>query len=370
MHALHIFTLAIAVFLIVDALPYEQSKVYTIPLKKKTITRRRALRRDVGNVEVSQQPPDIAYFGEVTFGDTQTFDIQFDTGSADFFVTSIDCNSPACEVKNKYDPNEDASFVDIDKTFSVDYDRGSASGQTSGTTSIKIGDFTVEAQEFGLADTLSDDFTRDEYDGIMGMALSSASENGQLTPITNLINNNNLDQPQFAFKLGRDADGTESELTIGGINQARLNGQLTWSNLADNNRGHWLIPLDDCFVDGQALNFQGRNANIDTGTTLMIVPIADARQIYAQITEAEEQDNGRFSLPCENENIIGLRINGVTWNMDFRDFVTEDGDECFGAIEGDDTGSDTEWVVGAAFLKNVYSVFDQGNLQVGFGQLA
>jgi hypothetical protein len=31
---------------------------------------------------------------------------------------------------------------------------------------------------------------------------------------------------------------------------------------------------------------------------------------------------------------------------------------------------DNEWVLGIPFLKNVYSVFDLGEIQVGLGQLA
>lgn len=34
------------------------------------------------------------------------------------------------------------------------------------------------------------------------------------------------------------------------------------------------------------------------------------------------------------------------------------------------SGSDTEWHIGSAFLKNVYTIFDQGNRQVGFAELA
>lgn len=32
-------------------------------------------------------------------------------------------------------------------------------------------------------------------------------------------------------------------------------------------------------------------------------------------------------------------------------------------------GPETNWVVGIPFLKNVYSVFDQGDMRVGFAKL-
>ena len=101
----------------------------------------------------------------------------------------------------------------------------------------------METQDFGLVDTISDNFVEHTFTGLMGMGFSSASENGQLTPITRLINNGALDQPQFSFMLGRDADKTPRKLTIGGSNTARFNADLLiWTNLADNNQGLWLIP--------------------------------------------------------------------------------------------------------------------------------
>src|SRR2546421_730355 len=83
--------------------------------------------------------------------------------------------------------------------------------------------------------------------------------NNQVTLISNLLNdgNNAFDAKQFSFKLGRHADGAESELTIGGTNPARFSGALTWSGLSDNNGGSWIIPVDDIIVNGQPLNFVG-----------------------------------------------------------------------------------------------------------------
>jgi hypothetical protein len=339
MKTLYVLILAIAVLLYVDALPYRyiKSKV-TIPLKEKRITRRKVHkfdRRVTENVEVDQQHPDIAYFGELSFGGSR-FDIQFDTGSADLWVIDDACLSPACEDKNRYNPEEDGDFVDLNEKFNAEYLKGKVTG-TQGTTIVQIEDLSIK-QKFGLAETLTDDFQRDEFDGMMGMAFNVASENDQITLISNLFNdaNNHFDAKQYSFKLGRDADNTEGELTIGGTNPERFTGQLTWTHLSDNNNGLWIIPLDDCLVNGQALNLGGRVANIDTGTTLIVVPHADALQVYANI-EHEERD-GHFFIDCDTQVTISMRINGATWNIDPRDFVIEDNDECFGAIGGSDDG--------------------------------
>ncbi|CAB4380308.1 unnamed protein product [Rhizophagus irregularis] len=373
MRALHIFTFAIAIFLSVDALPYDKPNVYTIPLKSKSITRRRLSRRAIGSMPVNQEEPDVAYFGQITFGTgtPQNFDIQFDTGSGDLFVFGKNCGSPACEDKPKYDSGLDTSFTPIEgKDFEVEYADGTGATGDSAKTTIVIAGISVDAQEFGVVNEISDNFEH-PYVGIMGMAFSDASQNEQTTPITNLINNNQLDNPQFSFKLGRDADQSPSELTIGGSNPDRYHTDtLTFTHLVDDNGGQWEIPIDNCVVDGEELNLEGRTGLIDVGSTRIIMPPDDADTFYAAIPTAIDNDDGTFALPCEEQHEISLVFSGKTWNIDPRDFTVEiDEDDCIGSVVYADTGSDTEWHIGSAFLKNVYTIFDQGNRQVGFAQL-
>jgi hypothetical protein len=138
---------------------------------------------------------------------------------------------------------------------------------------------------------------------------------------------------------GRDADKTPSELTIGGSNPARYDANsLTWTNLVDNNQGFWDIPLDDCFVGDQPLGFQDRVGTIDTGSGSIIMPPADAKTLYDKIPDSEAIEKGFYSIPCSTNVEIGLRFNGVTWKMDHRDFILKVKDNCFGSIQGLDTG--------------------------------
>lgn len=374
MRALHIFTFAIAIFLSVDALPYDKPNVYTIPLKPKSITRRRLSRRAIGSMPVSQEEPDVAYFGQITFGTgtPQNFDIQFDTGSADLFVFGKNCDSPACDGKPKYDSNLDTSFSPIDgKDFEVEYADGTEAFGDSAKTTIVIAGISVAAQEFGVVNDISDDFGEHPYVGIMGMAFNEASENEQTTPITNLINNNQLDNPQFSFKLGRDADQSPSELTVGGSNPDRYHADtLTFTHLVDNNDGRWKIPIDNCVVDGEELNLEGRTGVIDIGSTRIIMSTDDAEDFYSKIPTAIDNDDGSYALPCDEQHEVSLVFSGKTWNIDPRDFTVEiDEDDCIGSVVYEDEVPDDEWHIGSAFLKNVYTIFDQGNRQVGFAQL-
>ncbi|CAG8756225.1 8154_t:CDS:2, partial [Gigaspora rosea] len=359
------------IFLYVDALPYDKPKVHTIPLKPRSITRRRFSKRAIGSMQLSV---DRGYYGQITFGTgtPQNFDILFDTGSGSLFVLDKNCDSPECNDKPKYDPDVDKSFSPIDgKYFFIDYADGSEIKGNSGKTTIVIAGISVEAQEFGLADEVSGDFDH-PWEGIMGMELIDTSGNQQITPITNLINNTQqLDNPQFSFLLGRK-DQSPSELTIGGSNPDRYHADtLTFTQLVDDNDGQWEIPIDNCVVEGEELNLEGRTGFIDTGTERIFMPPDDAHDFYSKIYDAEDDGDGTYKLDCGSVYDVALEFSGKTWDIAPQDFTVEIAkDICIGAVIYDENVPESKWVIGSAFLRNVYTIFDQGNRKVGFAQLA
>lgn len=375
-----IYTFILAILLFVDVLPHVQSNVFTIPLKsKKSITRRewhKFNRRDLKIWQISSEPKNTVYFGDVGFGPQgkeQFFPVMFDTGSADLWVMSIDCNSPGCNRPKKYDLNLDPDYVDLQAKFKVDYVVGEVTGKASSTT-LNIDGFEIPKQEFGYVNTVTDDFADFAYVGIMGLA-PGPGQSAQVTPINNLINNKQLDHPQYSFLFGREADNGVSELTIGGTNPDRIDGDITWSDNELDNRGRWLIEVDGLLVNGQEIEFDDdREMFLDSGYEKIHMSIVDAREVYAKIPAAKELDGGKFFMPCDNRDVvISLRVRGMIWAMDARDFVIPDnqaGDQCVGAIESVyDVGDEDQWIVGTAFLKNVYTVFDIGEDEVGFAKI-
>jgi hypothetical protein len=293
---------------------------------------------------VNQEEPDVAYFGQITFGTgtPQNFDIQFDTGSGDLFVFGKNCDSPACKDKPKYDSGLDTSFKPIDgKDFKVKYADGTEATGDSATTSIVIAGVEVLVQDFGVVSEISDDFKEHPYVGIMGMTFSNTSQNEQTTPIAKIISQ--LDNQQFSFKLGRDIDKSPSELTVGGSNPDRYYANtLTFTHLVDDNGGQWEIPIDNCFIDGQTLILEDRTGLIVTGSTHIIMSHDDAVAFYAGIPSAKDNGNGIFGLPCEEKHEISLVFSGKSWNIDPIDFIVEiDKDNCMGSVIYADTGNYT-----------------------------
>ncbi|CAG8667400.1 25983_t:CDS:2 [Gigaspora margarita] len=317
---------------------------------------------------------DRGYYGQITFGTgtPQNFDILFDTGSGTLFVMGKNCGSSACNNKPKYDPDVDKSFNLTGKDdFEIGYLNDSTIYGDSGKTTIVIAGISVEAQEFGVAYEVPDEFDH-PCEGVMGMELIDTGPMKQITPITNLIKNNSLDSPQFSFLLGREADQSPSELTFGGSNPDRFHADtLTVVQLVDDNFGQWVIPIDDLAINDKRTGLENRGGFINTGSEFIVMPPDDAHEFYNNIADAKDNGDGTYKLDCGDAYKVALIFNSVAWKIDPKDFIVKLAeDKCIGAIIYDDDVPKTSWFIGSAFLRNVYTIFDPVNRKVGFAQLA
>ncbi|CAG8813705.1 38357_t:CDS:1, partial [Gigaspora margarita] len=97
---------------------------------------------------------DVGYYAGIIVGN-QKLSILLDTGSSNLWVPNKNCTSATCQNHNRFDS---PTFKSEGNQWSIVYVVGSASGVT-GIDDIKIGKFTADNQIFGLANTISDDFT-------------------------------------------------------------------------------------------------------------------------------------------------------------------------------------------------------------------
>ncbi|CAG8621446.1 7311_t:CDS:1 [Cetraspora pellucida] len=358
MHALYIKSLSlIFFFLLADALPTKRFSLTKISLTKAVV-------KDISLLDEVVQSNDICYYGQVTIG-TQNFNVQFDTGSSDLWVPSTTCVSTFCKNKNKYDKTKDPSFKDLKKPFKQTYAKGNVSG-ISGQSKFSIAGLQIVGQDFGIVNMVSD--INAPFDGIMGMAFDTID---QKTPISLLKTQGVINPPIFAFKLGRDINKTKSELTIGGVDSTQYKGAIFWTKVGVNT-GLWEIPLEDSSVNGVSTALGARTAIIDTGTTNIFVPTNDAKKIYSHIPSSSFT-NGQFYLPCNTRAQINLKFSGKSWSISAEDLVLypPNNGTCLGSIQqGIKSLGNSRWLLGDSFLKNVYSVFDLDNKQVGFASLA
>ncbi|KAM0747333.1 acid protease [Meredithblackwellia eburnea MCA 4105] len=344
----------------------------------------------VGMVRVSNYEADLEYFAPVGVGvPPQYMNVILDTGSADLWIAGSTCSAAqGCDEIATLNLTKSVSAIDADTTFSVRYGSGSASGEIY-KDYVGFAGYNVSNQSFALCDTVSNDLINGNISGLMGLGFQTLAASG-VTPFwQNLFQAGVLPFPGFAFYLTRFINISSAavvepggQLTFGYLNDSLYDGDIHYVNIPDGLSSYWVIPMDAVAVNGTNVTGLGSPlVAIDTGTTLIGGPSAFVRTLYAQIPgalPATGDHTGYYSYPCSSQVNITFTFGGVRYNMTAADFnlgtfgVQNNVSTCLGAFF-DLTLSSTSkisWVIGAAFLKNVFSVFRASPPSVGFATLS
>jgi len=126
-------------------------------------------------------------------------------------------------------------------------------------------------------------------------------------------------------------------------------------------------------------------AVIDTGSALVGGPSSAVVALYSQIPGSQQLPGdlaGYYGFPCNCTSSVTMGFGGKSWPIDARDMnlgpISPASDTCVGGIVDLTAGSSymaggggsPGWVVGATFLKNVYSVFRSEPAAIGFAELS
>lgn len=130
-----------------------------------------------GNVPAEDSQNDSQYLCPVTVGTPgKTFTLDFDTGSADLWIWSTELpQSTTNGTKHAvFDPTTSSTFQNLaDSSWQIGYGDGSSASGTVGTDTVNIGGLVIQKQAIELANTLSESFTSDSSDGLLGLAWGS-----------------------------------------------------------------------------------------------------------------------------------------------------------------------------------------------------
>jgi len=305
---------------------------------------------------------DVGYLATVQIGSPpQDYLILMDSGSADFWVGSENCQSEDggdCGNHVFLGAQSSSTFQDTQQPFEVTYGTGNVQG-TIVTDDLSIAGLVLKAHTFGTADQESVDFSSNDtpFDGLMGLAQSTLSEQQTLTPVESLAQQGLISAAITSYKIPRLADNLkDGEISFGGLDPAKFDSKtlVTFPNV--NQQGFWEGAMDDVSVDGTSTKLQGRTAILDSGTTLIVAPPADAAAVHQLIQGAASDGQGGFTVPCDTTASVALTFAGQTFKIDPRDiaFQQVEGNTCSSGISAGNIGGDTEWLVGDVFLKNAY----------------
>lgn len=308
---------------------------------------------------------DVYYTGPVQIGTpAQNFDVVYDTGSYNLVVAEKGCTS--CKAANSYDKAASSTMTQTDHNqYLLGYgsalllaervhDKACFNGLCT-ADSYLLHPFTYES---GL-----------DLDGIMGLSPSP------LTVFAHLSSAGSIDKPIFGIALGKSDE--VSQVRFGGVDSTFMDdpsAPFEYAPLV--NTDYWTVGYTGLKIGTQDIFGTGATtAIVDSGTTVALLTTDQTNAVIASLkantTGLTVQSNGIafYPGPCPTSGAEDVTVsiageNGATID------VAIPADQYFELIQGECVlrimGSPQLVILGDVFMRNVYSVFDQGNSKVGF----
>uniref|UniRef100_A0A060T7R0 Aspartate protease n=1 Tax=Blastobotrys adeninivorans TaxID=409370 RepID=A0A060T7R0_BLAAD len=313
------------------------------------------------------------YYSEIQIGTPpQTFKVVMDTGSSNLWVPSSKCSSIACFLHQKYDSSSSSTYKANGTEFEIPYGSGTVAGFVSQDT-LQLGDLVIPKQDFGeVTSEPGLAFAFGKFDGILGLAYDTISVNRIVPPIYNAIGSGLLDDNVFAFSLG-DANKNENDggsITFGGIDKSKYTGKITY--LPVRRKAYWEVEFNSISLGKETADLDNTGAAIDTGTSLLALPSGLAEILNAQIG-AKRSWNGQYTIECDSRDSLPdltLNFGGFDFTLSAYDYTLEVSGSCISAFTPLDLPEPIGpmAIIGDAFLRKYYSVYDIDNDAVGLAR--
>ncbi|KAF9875070.1 hypothetical protein CkaCkLH20_07336 [Colletotrichum karsti] len=272
---------------------------------------------------------DLQWYGEVEVGTPpQKFTVTFDTGSTDLIIPATNCTTCASHLA-LFNSSTSSTFsslpgYNVTTAFgtggkSVPYAVAQPANGNVVTDSVTIAGHTVANQTFLLCETYAEAFNEMPIDGIFGLGppgfshFSEATNASFSTWFWSLVQNGDVPEPLFSIFLNSGEGSAPGELTLGGVNKDRYEGEI--ANVDFNMTvvalgKEWFIDSPEFYVNGKTVTdssndgaaFPAGVSLLDTGTAFLQTPdYQTAKDIYAAISSDITQidELGVWGAPCD-----------------------------------------------------------------------
>lgn len=235
---------------------------------------------------------------------------------------------------------------------------------TIGDLKIKGQDFAEATSEPGLA------FAFGRFDGILGMGFDRISVNGIVPPFYQLVNQKLIDEPVFAFYLNSESGSDASEVVFGGVDSDHYTGKITEIPLR--RKAYWEVDLDSISFGDETAELENTGVILDTGTSLIALP-TDLAELLNKEIGAKKGFNGQYSVDCSARDSlpdISFKLGGYDFAISPYDYILEVSGSCISTFMGMDFPAPVGplAILGDAFLRKWYSIYDLGKGTVGLAE--
>ena len=309
---------------------------------------------------------DFSYFATVDFGSNNTpLQLLLDSGAANTWVMGSDCTTKSCETHTTYGPSDSTTLKVTEDTFSFKYGSGQVSGVIV-TDNMEFAGHTISLS-FGSASETSTTFEDYPMDGILGLGRDSADAVKEATFMETVAIAKIIPAKQYGMSLQRESDGSMyGEINFGAPDTSKYDGNLQFTDTVSSGT-FWEIPCDDLTVDGKSTKLSGNTAILDSGTTYILIPPADAKQFHASIPGAVQETDAQWNIPCDTASDIRFVFSGQGYSVSPKDYVgpSVGGGLCSSHFIGTQGSGPDQWILGDVFMKNVYTLFDFDQARIG-----
>lgn len=227
-----------------------------------------------------------SYSGVLKVGSpAQDFRVVFDTGSGHVVIPAAECTSETCMKHMRYDitASQTALAINADgrpvgemtDQIAIGYGSGEVTGEFVRDKVCLGENLCVSANVVMAIEMSPQPFKSFNFDGIVGLGLSSLAIADSFSLFRTLIKSNSLQMPHFGVFLTEGEEGEDSEIAFGGHNVDRLLEPLQWVSVDRPEFGHWEVHIKAIRIDGQTLRMceDGTcRGVVDSGTSHLGVP--------------------------------------------------------------------------------------------------
>lgn len=304
----------------------------------------------------------------------QNFNCLLDTGSSDLWVYSVfdttDCVNNACSFTGQFTAADSSTYTFINEDYQIGYVSGSASGNWS-TDTLTVGTATLPDFQFAVAGAAPGAI------GVFGVALegsesvSNAKDEYPNFPVQ-LKNQGYIDRVAYSLYLN-SIDANEGTLLLGGIDEAKFNGDLTVLDLQSSQA--FLVNYNSINYNGN--NYGGQNqAVLDSGTSYVYIPDEAFDPIAKAVGLGALNPNTTLNyIDCNSQVTLDFDFGATTITVETSQLVIPLGpllgnndERCVFGIQSYEY-AERNIIFGDVFLRNAYVVFDLEGQQVGIAQV-